>query len=423
MSRSKQGLAALALLASVGCSDDHSHDDLIAPPPVGQGLQLRMASELAPGVETERCQFFKVPPSGYNIARQDVRFTAGSHHVLLYTTPYTEIPVKDLFGAPVNTAEGQWFDCGPQGPTAHWDVNGVVGGSQNHDGLSLIGDLPPGTALKVPGNTVLLMNTHYINATPKAMATDARINLYTIPDAEVTQEAGILFLYNPFIRVPANGVGKARAVCPIHQDINLVNGQSHMHKRGIKQDTFLLDGQGAVVDTLYTGSNWEDVPMVKNTPPKLLKAGSAIDYSCQYNNSEARNVMQGLSANDEMCMFIGLYYPRHRQTELCGLNDTWSAAFIGGRWVGNGTKTGPETAACFMTAKPPSQDKGDSFYGCVVDSCPGISAPMSDAARCLATNGLGQCAAACEQTSEACQACVGQTCGPAVQALASAPCQ
>lgn len=422
MPRSLPVTIGFLLVCSAACSDEHHQ--LLPAPPEGQGFQLQMLSELSPGIETERCQFFKVPPTGYNIARQEVRFTAGSHHVLLFSTPYVDIPTQDMLGNPVNTTLGQWFDCGPNGPTAHWDVNGVVGGSQNHNGNALINQLPAGTALKVPGNTVLLMNTHYINATSGVMKTDARINIYTIPDAEVQQEAGILFFYNPFIRVPANGVGTARAVCPIRKDINLVNAQSHMHKRGVKQDTYLLDPQAAVLDTLYSGTNWEDVPMVQNAPAKLLKAGQSIDYGCQYKNNEARTVTQGLSARDEMCMFIGLYYPRDRQTELCGLNDQWSAAFIAARWVGNGTKTGAETAACFMTAQPRSADKGDSFYGCVVDSCPAISAPMSDVARCLAANGLGQCAAACDaKDATGCRACVALTCGPALSALAVAPCQ
>ncbi len=411
---------ALALVGA--CSESHDHG-LLPPPPVDQGVQLQMVAALAPGVETERCQFFKVPAAGYNISREEIRFTNGSHHVLLFTTPYADIPTKDRFGNPVNTAEGQWFECGPNGPTAHWEVNGVVGGSQNHDGVSLLGQLPAGTALKVPGGSVLLMNTHYINATAKVIDTDARINVYTIPDAQVQQEAGILFFYNPFIRVPANGKGMARAVCQVHQDINLVNGQSHMHKRGIKQETFLVDAQGAVADTLFKGTNWEDVPMQKNEPVKVLKAGQFIDYGCQYQNNEARSVTQGLSTQDEMCMFVGLYYPRHRQTELCGLSDQWDDAFFGARWVGNGVKNGIDTAACFMAAKFPEQDKGDSLYGCVVDSCAGISAPMSDTARCLATQGMAQCAAACETSAEACQTCVGAKCRPALQALASASCQ
>ena len=122
-------------------------------------------------------------------------------------------------------------------------------------------------------------------------------------------------------------------------------------------------------------------------------------------------------------MFVGAYYPRHRQTELCGVNSEWSGAFIGGRWIGNGAKTGAETAACLMAAQPIEADGGDSLYGCVVDSCPGISAPMSEAARCLASKGLGQCEAQCEASLAACNACIGQTCGLAVQAVAAAPCQ
>lgn len=425
MKRIAQAFALAAMVAG-GCSsndgDSGKVDVDLSPPPMGQGLQLQMVSDLAAGVETERCRFFVVPAEGYAINREEIKFTAGSHHVLLYSTPYKMVPNKDRFGNPVDTSGV--FECGVHGPTAHWDVDGVVGGSQTASGPPGVQDLPQDTALKVPGGTILLMNTHYLNATDKTLHTDARINLFTIPADKVKQEAGVMFFYNPFIRVAPNGQAEAREVCPVTEDISLVNVQSHMHRRGVDFLANLLDENGQVMTEVYKGKEWQEVVVRRNTPPLQLKKGQALDYRCGYDNKENRVVTQGLSTKDEMCMLLGLYYPRNRQFELCGLNKDWSGAFMGARWIGSGTMDGVATASCFMTAKPAREDGGDSFYGCVVNSCPKISTEASNAARCLATHGFGKCGEECkDESSEACKACVGPACMKDMAALAPAKCE
>jgi hypothetical protein len=417
-------LALVAAAAGIACSSEGQGDkggvDL-SPPPPGKGIQFRMVSELAPGIETERCHFFVAPPDGLAINRQEVRFTPGSHHVLLYSTPYKAIPTKDRFGADVDTSAV--FECGKEGPTAHWDVDGVVGGSQTARGPAIIESLPSDVAVKIPAGTVLLMNTHYLNATAGALVTDARINLFTVPAAQVKREAGMVFFYNPFIRIPPKGRAQAREVCPVLSEIFLVNAQSHMHRRGVGYQADLLDPQGNKMMELYQSTDWEDVVMRSFNPARRLEPGQLIDYRCEYDNPEDRVVTQGLSTRDEMCMLVGVYYPRNRQFELCGLDDTWDGGFFGARWVGSGSKTGAETVRCMMAAKPSDMDGGDSFYSCVVDSCPRISHEMSNATRCLVTQGGGECIQDCKSGGEACRACFMPKCQPLMEQLAAARCE
>src|SRR5262249_25654767 len=70
-------------------------DDLLAPPPAGEGVQFKMVSHIEAGQEIERCQLFTAPADGLFVHKDEVRFTAGSHHVLLYKTPYTSIPAQN----------------------------------------------------------------------------------------------------------------------------------------------------------------------------------------------------------------------------------------------------------------------------------------------------------------------------------------
>lgn len=72
--------------------------------------------------------------------------------------------------------------------------------------------------MKVEPGTVLVMNTHYVNASSKPIETDARVNLYSLPAEKVKTEAGMLFYYNPFIRVPENGEASARMRCPVQNE-------------------------------------------------------------------------------------------------------------------------------------------------------------------------------------------------------------
>jgi hypothetical protein len=390
-------------------------DDLLAPPKEGEGIQFKMLSRIDAGQEIERCKLFVTPPGGLWIRKDEVRFTAGSHHVLLYKTPYTSIPAENRRGVPVNGAEVH--DCA-NGAFDEWQVNGIVAGSQSREGDSFIGELPAGVAIKVEAGTVLLMNTHYLNASSEPVDADARINVLTLPTEQVKTEAGVMFFYNPFIRVPANGAASAQMRCPVPQDISVVRVQSHMHRRGVGFVANLSDGAGNVKEEIYTNQAWEQVPAKAFQPLLEIEAGQALDYRCDYTNTEARDVMQGLTTKDEMCMLIGPYFPRVPGFESC--DDTQSASAA--TWTGSGSASGAETLACLAGAKSTDDDGGNDLYGCIVNSCPGVADEISAVMRCQMSNGHGACDEACSKDGADCGACMNMACGAAFAACQAAKC-
>ena len=357
----------------VGCGSDSADDSgLLAPPPEGQGVQYQMLTSVEAATEVEQCLFVQAPAEGILVNRDEVRFTSGSHHFLLYETTYDEIPTRKENGQEVDTSGV--FDC-TDGPTNGWDVTKLIGGSQNGTGDSMLA-FPEGVAVRVRPNAVLLMNAHYINASDEELRPEVRINLYSIEESALSQEGDLLFLYNPFIKVGAMGTGRSRWRCPVHTDITITNVQSHMHARGV--------GYAASItgeDPFYENELWEDVPVKTFANGLQVSAGSTLDYYCDYVNGETRDVFQGPKSTDEMCMLIGSYYPRDNATANC--EDAQGE--LAGEWVGNGSATCAQTLTCID-----SITGLESLTDCVDASDPSVAEEMSTALNCLLANSFDE---------------------------------
>ena len=361
-------------------------DDLLDPPEPGKGIQLVMTASIESGTESEKCLFVKAPAEDLHVQRDEVRFSPGSHHFLLYETHYTEIPTKKQDGTEVDTSGV--FDCS-DGATNGWDVKKLVGGSQNADGASIL-KFPENVAMNVQGGAILLMNAHYVNASSETLEPEVRINLHTIPKEQVEVEGDILFFYNPFIGVLPQSGSRSRMRCAIHEDITLTNFQSHMHARGVGYAASVV-GQ----DPFYENDQWEGVPVAEFGAGKAIAKGSVIDYHCDYDNPGSDGVFQGPRSTDEMCMAIGSYYPANTTTSHCAIvgMDPFQSQNIGGEWVGNGDKTCAQTMACVQKAFQ-SASVFEDLTLCVLDSAPEKSTYVSDAIRCLFThdeNPIAEC--------------------------------
>lgn len=385
----------LAPLAAA-CSDDESEpepEELLAPPPEGQGVQFKMVTSIPAGTEVEHCQFVRAPAEGLNVNRDEIKFTTGSHHVLLYLTPYTDIPVATEDGRAVDTSKV--FDCS-EGVIFDWQVSNLIAGSQNATGESIV-NFPSDVAMKVPPNAVLLMNVHYVNAQPEAIEPEVRINVHSIPDEQVKIQGGMLFWFNPLIRVDPMGSGLAKMSCPLPHDVTLGNAQSHMHRRGVDYEAVRIAPDGAR-EVIYESTAWEGVPVKEWEPGLSVAAGSRIEYFCGYQNPEARTVYQGPKSSDEMCMFISSYWPAKNEVSNCAVdpNDVQNTQNLNADWIGQGTQTCTQTLVCIQGIE------GEGFYGflhgltdCVLASRPESSEVVSDGVRCLMTKAdpMTECAA------------------------------
>ncbi len=406
MSRVSGLVLVFAALSISACGEDETESAPIpepekgplAPPEPGKGVQYQLVTSIPAGTEVEHCQFFRAPPEGLNVNRDEIQFSTGSHHVLLYSTPYTDVPLVDEQGAPVDTSGP--FDCS-NGVTFNWKVSNLIAGSQNATGESIV-SFPSDVALRVPPNAVLLMNVHYVNAQQEVLQPDVRINVHTIPDADVRAEGGVLFWYNPLIRVDSMGGGVAQMSCPLPHDITIGNAQSHMHRRGVDYAAVRVAPDGTR-ETIYQNTAWEGVPVKVWEEGLSVSAGSRIEYHCRYQNPEARTVYQGPRSTDEMCMFISSYWPATPQVSNCALDpdDVQNTQNLNANWVGQGTAACPATLGCIAGI----QSSGffeflADLTDCVLASRPESSVLVSDGVRCLMTSSDPQ--TECETEIDAC---------------------
>jgi Copper type II ascorbate-dependent monooxygenase, C-terminal domain len=396
MSRLRVLAPLVAALALAACGDDEPSspdDELLEPPAPGEGVQFAMTTSLEPGVEAEHCLFVQGPDEEIWITRDEARFDLGSHHVLLYETGYDEIPTEKQDGTPVDTSGV--FDC-TDGATNGWDITKLIAGSQNATGDSMI-RFPEGVAMPVRAGAVLLMNVHYINASDEEIEPEARMNLHTIPEEEVDTEGDLLFLYNPLIRVPAEGTSRARWRCPVHEDITIANVQSHMHARGVGFAAMV----GGEEEPFYENEAWSEVEVKSFEPFLEVPAGSSLEYFCDYRSGEDRVVYQGPRSTDEMCMLIGSYYPADPRTANCE-DDSGQTA---GEWIGDGSATCAETMECVFAIDFANleTDPLQPISDCMVAADPDVSRESSEFLICLfaAKDPVSECAeqiAACQES-------------------------
>ena len=157
---------------------------------------------------------------------------------------------------------------------------------------------------------------------------------------------------------------------------------------------------------------------MKTFDPQLeIKAGQALDYRCDYNNTQAIEVNQGPRSKDEMCMLLGVYYPRDEALERC-VDET--TGFLAGTWFGDGTADGAASLMCMATAKTDGE-----FFGCVTDSCPAVGPQVTEFIRCRNTAGYGKCQTQCSPPSDqaTCLMCITTECEATQTAVANAKCQ
>ncbi len=312
-------VVALALLALAACSSSSLPASPVAdagptdaasldagptdpgslqPPPASGGVQMKTdAFDVPAGDEIQNCYFFKVSDletaaglpatAPIDVHRVEIVQTPGSHHMNVFR-------VRTIVGLdPANAVNGVITGMNGQGPcfaSSNWADWPLVANTQQAGDQDW--SYPDGVANEIDSTEVLMVQTHYVNATTQMTPGGGQVavNLWTIPASTVTAQIGTVFATNQNIRVcMSNPTPTYTATCQISSPtpVTIVGANGHFHSRGKEFDMYTWDGKSTTTppdsDRFYQSTTWDEPPMLHS--PGLeqpVSANGGIWYSCSY---------------------------------------------------------------------------------------------------------------------------------------------
>jgi hypothetical protein len=272
-----------ALLAGCPASPpDEVLQPLDAPDP-SAGFQLKtIPLSLPAGTENQDCYFFRVPAqSDVYVNRIVMRQSSGSHHMNIFRVK-TIVGLSGEDGQVVRGGSDQKNPCWVSSNWADWPL--VVNTQTSEPGkYTTEFTLPAGVAHKFAAGELLMLQSHYVNATTQQTPQVAQVwaNFEYTPAASVTAELGTLFATNQNIRICPGESKSFEKVCRVPSPVTVAAANGHFHSRGTR---FLMNswdevnGKGA---QFYESDTWNDPPMATGLSVALPQ-NSGVLYHCEY---------------------------------------------------------------------------------------------------------------------------------------------
>lgn len=364
-------------------ADASVNDPGLAPPPDGEGVQLRFDASTPAGGETTHCRYFVIP-EGQEVTRFEHEIGAGGHHLIVYRTALDAADVTD-----------EVFECGPiAGPLTY-------ASQLEREEFAL----PDGVGMKFSAGEVVQVEVHRVNATDAAQENEARLNLW-FADEPLPAEAGSLFMYHRDIAIAPGETATARMHCEIPEDIEVHFLTPHTHTHATRFRVW-VSGEGEESELVLDGNGYVDRDTRAFAPALSVRAGQSLDFECDYENNTGDWIVEGPSGVDnEMCLLLGQYHPR--MTELAEF-----CTMAGSGPVHDGNLSCGEVLGCAAGA---GQDQVTAER-CFVDVCAGASEELATMTNC----GFNNCQEACPGPE--CFSCVLQRCEPEVGACQASSCE
>lgn len=274
----------------------------LAVPAAGTGYQLTTnAFDVSPNFEREI--FIRRAIGNTDVVyvnRFEIKMRTNSHHFVAYSyRDNTNLPamntLRDLRNADNSlsittllTMSNHVYVAGTQEPYLNYVF-------------------PEGTAMIVPANLTLDLNSHYVNRTTGVIPGEAFLNLYTVPAAKVVNVVKPLDLGNQSLTIPANSRVTLTKSFTFDQPRKILTLTSHCHKTGEK---FVIRLKGGTRDgeVVYTSTDWEHPEIITFATPITLQKGEGLTSEITYNNTTGKTINFGLTSEDEMGIIFGYYY-------------------------------------------------------------------------------------------------------------------
>lgn len=168
--------------------------------------------------------------------------------------------------------------------------------------------LPNGTALLIPGASVLTFEVHYLNPGQEIAQARASVEFYQAASHEREVSGMSWHRSSTSLYVPPGGTKTVTFSPPLGWETEVVSIQGHMHAHGTLE-TVTVDGS-----EVYRSENWADPPLIH--PELHLTPQSEIRWSCTYVNDTATHIGWGNAAQtQEMCEVLGLSTGPHWEVQ------------------------------------------------------------------------------------------------------------
>ena len=170
---------------------------------------------------------------------------------------------------------------------------------------------PEGVAVRLTAGHYLNLNLHVFNAGDTDLSGTSGVEVKTIPESAVVNEAEMIFAGTTDIAIPPdNQPYTTSGGCTVGLDYSVVALWPHMHQYGVHQKYEITrvgtTAPTAIIDAPFS---FESQGYFPQATPLELHQGDRIRTTCTYINDGADWVSFGDSSNAEMC-FTGMYrYP------------------------------------------------------------------------------------------------------------------
>ena len=222
-----------------------------------------------------------------------------SHHAIIYRTADT-------------VEEPTPIDCKPFTETLDPTRGAPLVITQKSDELV---SLPPGVAYTFEANQMVRIELHYINLTKNEMMASETTTFETIPDSEFQNEAGLLFIGDPDIRIqPMSTFTLGPVFFPLPEylaDAHFFAITGHEHQWGTNVKISVMDSDLGGATPVYDVPNWlwSEPETVYPAVPFGVPKGGGFSFTCEWYNRSGSVIHFGESAQNEMCFFWAYYYP------------------------------------------------------------------------------------------------------------------
>lgn len=317
-------------IGDLGVLRDPEEIFVLPPAPLpGQGYQLHLPPyTIEPGTEREVFYATQIRDENGDLLEDDIFingydifYPTGSHHFILYRLTDTAIE-EDIIHTGITPGIGVdpkhvFRELNPDDAQALGNIGThryFVGGTQSED-FSF--KFPDGVALRLAGDTLFDLNSHYINLLgSEPLIGEVYINLYTLPPEEVKHEAIEIFISNTDINVPPGLTRTAKMDWYIEDElhlrgiapdavVNIMMLSSHMHRHG---ELFEIT-QMSTRELLHRSVAYDDAPITFYNPPLVLDATDGLSFKCTHSNYDRDVPLEfGFTSEDEMCIIVGYYY-------------------------------------------------------------------------------------------------------------------